>query len=94
MKNILRKFIYIVLILSLAIPISSIFEAITINEVYAQKKERKKPPKARRTQTLSKKVGADFLKAQEALGEEKPDESLRILDRLLDKQDLSDFEKD
>ena len=41
MKNILRKFIYIVLILSLAIPVSTIFEAITFNEVYAAKKERK-----------------------------------------------------
>ena len=82
MKNILRKFIYFVLILSLAIPLSTVFEAITFNEVYAQKKERKKPPKARRTQTLSKKVGTDFLKAQEALAEEKPDESLKILDRL------------
>ena len=49
MKNILRKFIYFVLILSLAIPVSTVFEAITFNEVYAQKKERKKPPKARRT---------------------------------------------
>ena len=92
MKNILRKFIYIVLIFSLAIPVSTIFEAITFNEVYAAKKERKKPPKARRTQTLSKKVGTDFLKAQEALGEEKPDESLKILDRLLSNQELSDFE--
>ena len=93
MKNILRKFIYFVLILSLAIPVSTVFEAITFNEVYAQKKERKKPPKARRTQTLSKKVGTDFLKAQEALAEEKPDESLKILDRLLSNQELSDFEK-
>ncbi|MEC7958568.1 MAG: hypothetical protein VX172_03645 [Pseudomonadota bacterium] len=93
MKNILRKFIYFVLILSLAIPVSTVFEAITFNEVYAEKKERKKPPKARRTQTLSKKVGTDFLKAQEALAEEKPDESLKILDRLLSNQELSDFEK-
>ena len=57
------------------------------------KKNRPPPPLARRTQTLSKKVGTDFLKAQEALGEEKPDESLRILDRLLSNQELSDFER-
>ena len=40
MENILRKFIYFVLILSLAIPVSTVFEAITFNEVYAQQKER------------------------------------------------------
>ena len=93
MKKTFRKFIYFVLIFSLAIPVSTVFDAITSSEVYAQKKERKKPPKARRTQTLSKKVGTDFIKAQEALADEKSDESLRILDRLLSSQDLSDFEK-
>ena len=93
MDKISRKFIYFILILSLALPVSVIFEAISFNEVYAAKKERKKPPKARRTQTMSKKVGADFIKAQEALGEEKPDESLKILDRLLSSQELSDFER-
>ena len=41
MKNIFRKFIYIVLILSLAVPVSTIFEVITFNEVYAQKKRKK-----------------------------------------------------
>ncbi len=50
-------------------------------------------PKARRTQTLSKKVGADFLKAQEALAEEKTDESLKILEELLSNQELSIFER-
>ena len=75
MKKTFRKFIYFVLIFSLAIPVSTVFDAITSSEVYAQKKERKKPPKARRTQTLSKKVGTDFIKAQEALADEKSDES-------------------
>ena len=93
MDKISRKFIYFILILSLALPVSVIFEAISFNEVYAAKKERKKPPKARRTQTMSKKVGADFIKAQEALGEEQADKALNILNNLLRNQDLRDFEK-
>ena len=93
MDKISRKFIYFILILSLALPVSVIFEAISLNEVYAEKKERKKPPKARRTQTMSKKVGADFIKAQEALGEEQADKALSILNNLLRNQDLRDFEK-
>ena len=43
MDKISRKFIYFILILSLALPVSVIFEAISLNEVYAAKKERKKP---------------------------------------------------
>jgi len=57
------------------------------------KYKKNRPPKHMRTQTLSKKVGADFLKAQEALNEEKYDESHKILDRLLSNQELSDFER-
>ena len=93
MDKISRKFIYFILILSLALPVSVIFEAISLSEVYAAKKERKKPPKARRTQTMSKKVGADFVKAQETLGEEQADKALSILNNLLRNQDLRDFEK-
>ena len=40
MDKISRKFIYFILILSLALPVSVIFEAISLNEVYAAKKER------------------------------------------------------
>ena len=90
---ILRKFIYVFLIFSLALPASALFDAVTLSDVYAAKKERKKPPKARRTQTMSKKVGADFIKAQEALGDEQGDKALKILDNLLRDSELRDFEK-
>ena len=79
MNNVSKRFIFFVLIFSLALPLSVVFDALTVSDVYAAKKERKKPPKARRTQTMSKKVGADFIKAQEALGEEQGDKALKIL---------------
>ncbi len=93
MNMISRKFIYFFLIFSLALPVSALFDAVTLSDVYAAKKERKKPPKARRTQTMSKKVGADFIKAQEALGDEQGDKALKILDNLLRDSELRDFEK-
>jgi hypothetical protein len=93
MSTISRKFIYFILIFSLALPVAIVFDAITLHEVYAAKKERKKPPKARRTQTMSKKVGTEFIKAQEALGEEQGDKALKILNNLLRNPDLRDFEK-
>ena len=93
MNSISRKFIYFTLIFSLALPVSIVIDAITLNDVYAAKKERKKPPKARRTQTMSKKVGTEFIKAQEALGEEQGDKALKILNNLLRNPDLRDFEK-
>ena len=88
MNTISRKFIYFILIFSLALPVAIVFDAITLHEVYAAKKERKKPPKARRTQTMSKKVGTEFIKAQEALGEEQGDRALKILNNLLRNPDL------
>ena len=93
MNNVSKRFIFFVLIFSLALPLSVVFDALTVSDVYAAKKERKKPPKARRTQTMSKKVGADFIKAQEALGEEQGDKALKILNNLLRNPDLRDFEK-
>ena len=55
-------------------------------------KERRKPPKAKRTQTMSKKVGAEFIKAQEALGEDLPDRAFDILSNLL-RRDTKDLEQ-
>ena len=57
------------------------------------KKNRPPPPKARRTQTMSRKVGKEFIKAQQLLGDDKPDESLKILDMLLSNQNLRNFER-
>ena len=57
------------------------------------KYKKNRPPKHMRTQTMSKKVGADFIKAQEALGEEQADKALSILNNLLRNQDLRDYEK-
>ena len=78
---------------SLAFPATALFEAITFNEVSAAKKERKKPPKARRTKTMSKKVATEFIKAQDALAEDRSDTSLKILNNLLTQPELRGFEK-
>ena len=93
MNNISRKFIYFTLMFSLAFPVTALFEAITFNEVSAAKKERKKPPKARRTKTMSKKVATEFIKAQDALAEDQSDTSLKILNNLLTQPELRGFEK-
>ena len=57
------------------------------------KYKKNRPPKHMRTQTLSKKVGKEFIKAQEFLADDKPDESLKILEELLSNQELSIFER-
>ncbi|MDA9905238.1 TonB family protein [Hyphomicrobiales bacterium] len=49
--------------------------------------------KTSRTQTMSRIVGTEFIKAQEALSEEQGDKALKILDNLLRNPDLRDFEK-
>ena len=64
----------------MALPATITISGLFSDTVYAQKKkERRKPPKAKRTQTMSKKVGAEFIKAQEALGEDLPDRAFDIL---------------
>ena len=88
-----KGLIFGVVIISFAIPVSVVFENIFDGTVYAAKKERRKPPKARRTQTMTKKVGAEFIKAQEALGEDLVDRALSILENLLRREELRDFEK-
>ncbi len=88
-----KGLIFGVVIISFAIPVSVVFENIFDGTVYAAKKERRKPPKARRTQTMTKKVGAEFIKAQEALSEDLPDTAFTILENLLRREDLRDFEK-
>ena len=64
-----------------------------IGEQSKYKENRPPPPKARRTQTMSKKVGKEFIKAQQLLGDDKPDEALKILDNLLRDSELRDYEK-
>ena len=39
MNMISRKFIYVFLIFSLALPVSALFDAVTLSEVYAAKKD-------------------------------------------------------
>ena len=58
-----------------------------------KRKKEEKPPKAKRTQTMSKKVGVEFIKAQEALGEDLPDRAMDILTNLLRRDDLRPFEQ-
>ena len=42
---------------------------------------------------MSKKVGAEFIKAQEAMGEDLPDRAMDILTNLLRRDDLRPFEQ-
>ena len=42
MNNVSKRFIFFVLIFSLALPLSVVFDALTVSDVYAAKKERKK----------------------------------------------------
>ena len=67
LKIYIKHFIFVFVIFSLALPATITISGLFSDTVYAQKKkERRKPPKAKRTQTMSKKVGAEFIKAQEA----------------------------
>ena len=84
LKIYIKHFIFVFVIFSLALPATITISGLFSDTVYAQKKkERRKPPKAKRTQTMSKKVGAEFIKAQEALGEDLPDRAFDILSNLL-----------
>ena len=94
LKDFFRNFIIVFVIFTLAIPVSISISGFFSETVYAQKKkERRKPPKAKRTQTMSKKVGAQFIKAQEALGEDLPDRAMELLNNLLRRDDLRPFEQ-
>ena len=89
LKIYIKYFIFVFVIFSLALPATITISGLFSDTVYAQKKkERRKPPKAKRTQTMSKKVGAEFIKAQEALGEDLPDRAFDILSNLLRRDDL------
>ena len=89
-----KYFIFGIVIFSLAVPATITISGLFSETVYAQKKkERRKPPKAKRTQTMSKKVGAEFIKAQEAMGEDLPDRAMDILTNLLRRDDLRPFEQ-
>jgi len=93
-KICIKYFIFGIVIFSLAVPVTITISGLFSETVYAQKKkERRKPPKAKRTQTMSKKVGAEFIKAQEALGEDLPDRAMDILTNLLRRDDLRPFEQ-
>ena len=93
-KFCVKYFIFGIVIFSLAVPATITISGLFSETVYAQKKkERRKPPKAKRTQTMSKKVGAEFIKAQEALGEDLPDRAMDILTNLLRRDDLRPFEQ-
>ena len=94
LKIYIKYFIFVFVIFSLALPATITISGLFSDTVYAQKKkERRKPPKAKRTQTMSKKVGAEFIKAQEALGEDLPDRAFDILSNLLRRDDLRPFEQ-
>ena len=94
LKDFFRNFIIVFVIFTLSIPVSITVSSLFSETAYAQKKkERRKPPKAKRTQTMSKKVGAEFIKAQEALGEDLPDRAMDILNNLLRRDDLRPFEQ-
>ena len=61
LKIYIKHFIFVFVIFSLALPATITISGLFSDTVYAQKKkERRKPPKAKRTQTMSKKVGAEF----------------------------------
>ena len=60
LKDFFRNFIIVFVIFTLSIPVSITVSSLFSETAYAQKKkERRKPPKAKRTQTMSKKVGAE-----------------------------------
>ena len=42
---------------------------------------------------MTKKVGAEFIKAQEALSEDLPDRAFTILENLMRREELREFEK-
>ena len=93
LKDFFRSFVIIFVIFTLSIPVTITVISLFSETVYAQKKkERRKPPKAKRTETMSKKVGAEFIKAQEALGDDLPDRAMGILNNLLRRDDLRPFE--
>ena len=93
-KTFFRYFIFVFVIFSLALPAATLISGLFSETVNAQqKKEKRKPPKAKRTQTMSKKVGAEFIKAQEALGDDLPDRAMDILNNLLRRDDLRPFEQ-
>ncbi len=93
LKYFFRSFVIIFVVFTLSIPATITVSSLFSETVYAQKKkERRKPPKAKRTQTMSKKVGAEFIKAQEALGDDLPDRAMSILTNLLRRDDLRPFE--
>ena len=58
-----------------------------------QKKKERNHQKLDVHKLCQRKSGADFIKAQEALGEEQGDKALKILNNLLRNPDLRDFEK-
>ncbi len=61
LKFCIKYFIFGIVIFSLAVPATITVSGLFSETVYAQKKkERRKPPKAKRTQTMSKKVGAEL----------------------------------
>ena len=94
LKIFAKNFVFVFVIFSLTLPATITISGLFSDTVYAQKKkERRKPPKAKRTQTMSKKVGAEFIKAQEALGEDLPDRAFDILSNLLRRDDLRPFEQ-
>ena len=67
LKIFAKNFVFVFVIFSLTLPATITISGLFSDTVYAQKKkEKRKPPKAKRTKTMSKKVGAEFIKAQEA----------------------------
>ena len=57
LKDFFRSFVIIFVVFTLSIPATITVSSLFSETVYAQKKkERRKPPKAKRTQTMSKTI--------------------------------------